>query len=184
MNWPQGPTSRFRPTYRPCLLSFSVSSTPTWPISTAKFHSLPPRRGRSHLFTQKVPQRHIGGPAGRSAGEGLGRPAVVPPAGRGRGLDARSCRGAGGAKEGGALSPKAPREGVAGSEIGALPGGRRGHLWTERTRSLPGGGRPRGLGAFPGAPSLVQTRQGRGSEHGSPDRVDEGVDAAVCPGQL
>jgi hypothetical protein len=39
----------------------------------------------------------------------LGRPAVVPPAGRGRGLDARPCRGAGG-KEGGALSPKAPRE--------------------------------------------------------------------------
>ena len=39
----------------------------------------------------------------------MGRPAVVPPAGRGKGLDARPCRGAGG-KEGGALSPKAPRE--------------------------------------------------------------------------
>ena len=39
----------------------------------------------------------------------MGRPAVVPPAGRGRGLDARPCRGAGG-KEGGALSSKAPRE--------------------------------------------------------------------------
>ena len=38
----------------------------------------------------------------------MGRPAVVPPAGRGRGLDARPCRGAGG--EGGALSSKAPRE--------------------------------------------------------------------------
>ena len=38
----------------------------------------------------------------------MGRPAVVPPAGRGRGLDERPCRGAGG--EGGALSPKAPRE--------------------------------------------------------------------------
>ena len=38
----------------------------------------------------------------------MGRPAVVPPAGRGRGMDARPCRGAGG--EGGALSPKAPRE--------------------------------------------------------------------------
>ena len=39
----------------------------------------------------------------------MGRPAVVPPAGKGRGLDARPCRGAGG-KEGGALSTKAPRE--------------------------------------------------------------------------
>ena len=72
----------------------------------------------------------------------MGRPAVVPPAGRGRGLDARPCRGAGG-KAGGALSSKAPREGVDGSEIGALPGGRRVRWgWTERTRSLPGGGRP------------------------------------------
>ena len=53
----------------------------------------------------------------------MGRPAVVPPAGRGRGW----------------MRPPA-----AGSEIGALPGGRRGHLWTERTRSLSGGGRPRG----------------------------------------
>ena len=47
----------------------------------------------------------------------MGRPAVVPPAGRGWGLDARPCRGAGG-KEGGALSPKAPRK-----------------MRTERTRS-------------------------------------------------
>jgi hypothetical protein len=39
----------------------------------------------------------------------LGRPAVVPPAGTGRGLDARPCRGAGG-DAGGALSSKAPRE--------------------------------------------------------------------------
>ena len=62
----------------------------------------------------------------------MGRPAVVPPAGRGKGLDARPCRGAGG------------KGGAAGSEIGAIPGGRRGHLWTERTRSLSGGGRPRG----------------------------------------
>ena len=35
----------------------------------------------------------------------MGRPAVVPPAGRGKGLDARPCRGAGG-KEGGALLRK------------------------------------------------------------------------------
>ena len=55
----------------------------------------------------------------------MGRPAVVPPAGRGRGVDARPCRGAGG--EGGALSLKAPE-----------------WVRTERTRSLPGGGRPRG----------------------------------------
>ena len=45
----------------------------------------------------------------------MGRPAVVPPAGKGRGLDARPCRGAGG--EGGALSPKSAEGGVAGSEI-------------------------------------------------------------------
>ena len=64
----------------------------------------------------------------------MGRPAVVPPAGRGRGLDARPCRGAGGKV--GRFLPKAPRARADGSEIGALPGGRRGHLWTERTRSL------------------------------------------------
>ena len=39
----------------------------------------------------------------------MGRPAVVPPAGRGRGMDARPCRGAGG--EGGALSPKSAEGG-------------------------------------------------------------------------
>ena len=66
----------------------------------------------------------------------MGRPAVVPPAGRGEVGWARPCRGAGG--EGGALSPKAPREvwparrssptggapglGAAGSEIGAYLG--------------------------------------------------------------
>ena len=54
----------------------------------------------------------------------MGRPAVVPPAGRGW-VGCAPCRGAGG--EGGALFPKAPRE-----------------VWTERTRSLPGGERPRG----------------------------------------
>jgi hypothetical protein len=167
VNWPQGPTSRFQPTYRPCLLSFFVRLRPTWPISTAKFHSLPPRRGRSLTFTQKVPQRHICGPAGLSAGEGLGRPAVVPPAGTGRGLDARPCRGAGGRRK-----------------VGRFLRKRRGRAWTERTRSLPGGGQPRELGAFPGEPSLVQTRQGRGSEHGSPRRFDDGVDAAVCPRQF
>ena len=33
-------------------------------------------------------------------GGGLGRPAVVPPAGKGRGLDARPCQGAGGERVG------------------------------------------------------------------------------------
>jgi hypothetical protein len=60
----------------------------------------------------------------------------------------------------------------------------RGRAWTERTRSLPGGGQPRELGAFPGEPSLVQTRQCRGCQHGSPRRFDDGVDAAVCPRQF
>ena len=61
----------------------------------------------------------------------MGRPAVVPPAGRGKGLDARPCRGDGG------------KGGAAGSEIGALPWGRWVRWgWTERIRSLPGGGRP------------------------------------------
>ncbi len=81
----------------------------------------------------------------------MGRPAVVPPAGRGMWVGCAPLSGRWG--EGGALSSKAPREvwparrssptlgtlGEAGSEIGALPGGRRGHLWTERTRSLSGG---------------------------------------------
>ena len=101
----------------------------------AKFHSLPPRRGRSHLFTQKVPQYHIFGSVGRSAGEGLGRPAVVPPAGRGWGW-MRAPAGALGGKEGGTLSPKAPRARAAGSEIGALPWGRRG---LDREDSIPTG---------------------------------------------
>ena len=43
--------------------------------------------------------------------------------------------------EGGTLSPKAPRARAAGLEIGALPWGRW-VVWTERTRSLSGGGRP------------------------------------------
>jgi hypothetical protein len=85
----------------------------------------------------------------------LGRPAVVPPAGRGMWVGCAPLSGRWG--EGGALSPKAPREvwparrssptggvpglGVAGSEIGALPWGRWVRWgWTERTRSLPGGG--------------------------------------------
>ena len=67
----------------------------------------------------------------------MGTPAVVPPAGRERGLDARPCRGAGG--EVGRFLRKAPRARAAGSEIGALPWGRRVRWgWTERTRSLPG----------------------------------------------
>ena len=64
----------------------------------------------------------------------MGRPAVVPPAGRGRGLDARPCRGAGG-KEGGALSPKAPRARVAGSEIQPYREARRGWVWPARRSS-------------------------------------------------
>ncbi len=68
----------------------------------------------------------------------MGRPAVVPPAGRGWGW-MRAPAGALGGKEGGTLSPKAPRARAAGSEIGALPWGRRVRWgWTERTRSLPG----------------------------------------------
>ena len=41
----------------------------------------------------------------------MGRPAVVPPAGRGRGFGCAPLPGRWG-KAGGALSPKAPREGV------------------------------------------------------------------------
>ena len=126
---------------------------------------VPPRRGRSHLFTQKVPQHYICGPAGRSAGEGLGRPAVVPPAGKGRGVGCAPLSGRWG--EGGALSSKAP-EWVRTERTRYLTGGGRprgprrrvatvgrvgvslsipradglGKKWTERTRSLPGGGRP------------------------------------------
>ena len=121
----------------------------------------------------------------------MGRPAVVPPAGRGRGMDAsprggvgptylhkrchsvilagwlagsRGMGWAGGrlcrppAGEGGGM--RAPVGARGGRKVGrflrkrrgrcgrlgdpALPGGRRGDLWTERTRSLSGGGRPRG----------------------------------------
>ena len=76
----------------------------------------------------------------------MGRPAIVPPAGRGKGLDARPCRGAGG------------KGGAAGSEIGALPWGRWVRWgWTERTRSLPGGGRPRVGDAGLGDPAFRVT---------------------------
>ena len=60
---------------------------------------VPPQRGRSLTFTQKVPQHTILGLAGRCAGEGLARPAVVPPAGRVREWP-RPCRGAGGTEVG------------------------------------------------------------------------------------
>ena len=73
----------------------------------------------------------------------MGRPAVVPPAGRGRGDGCAPLSGRWGEGRWGAFSESA-EGGVDGSEIGALPGGRRGDLWTERTRSLSGGGRPRG----------------------------------------
>ena len=104
---------------------------------------VPPRRGRAHLFTQKVPQRHIGGPAGRSAGEGLGRPAVVPPAGRGRGWMRAPARALGG-----------------GRKVGRFLRKRRGHLWTERTRSLPGGGLPRWAAKADGGPDGADVRAG------------------------
>ena len=94
----------------------------------------PPRRGRSHLFTQKVPQRHIGWLAGRSAGEGLGRPAVVPPAGKGRGLDARPCQGAGGERVGRFLRKRRGRCGRLGDRSPTWGTPR--EVWTERTRSL------------------------------------------------
>ena len=74
---------------------------------------VPPRRGRSLTFTQKVPQHHIGGLAGRCAGEGLGRPAVVPPAGRVREWP-RPCRGAGGGKVGRFLRKRRGRFGPRG----------------------------------------------------------------------
>jgi hypothetical protein len=76
---------------------------------------VPPRRGRSLTSTQKVPQHHIDGLAGRCAGEGVGRPAVVPPAGRVRGMGT-PLPGRWG-REGGALSSKAPELGAVGSEI-------------------------------------------------------------------
>ena len=111
-------------------MSLVIRSAPTEPFIDATVcwagAGVPPRRGRSLTFTQKGPQHHIGGLAGRSAGEGLGRPAVVPPAGRGWGLDARPCRGAGGRK------------------VGRFLRKRRGRVWTERTRSLSRGGRPSG----------------------------------------
>jgi hypothetical protein len=111
-------------------MSLVIRSAPTEPFIDATVcwagAGVPPRRGRSLTFTQKGPQHHISGLAGRSAGEGLGRPAVVPPAGRGWGLDARPCRGAGGRK------------------VGRFLRKRRGRVWTERTRSLSRGGRPSG----------------------------------------
>ena len=70
----------------------------------------------------------------------MGRPAVVSPAGREVG-GGRAPVGALGGRWG-AFSESA-EGGVAGSEIGALPWGRWVRWgWTERTRSLPGGGRP------------------------------------------
>jgi hypothetical protein len=69
----------------------------------------------------------------------------VPPAGRVRGLGARPSGALGG--EGGALSPKAPELGAAGSEIGALPEACRGWEWPARRsepyRKRAGGGNGR-----------------------------------------
>ena len=116
----------------------------------------PPRGvGPSHLHKRC----HCITSAGRLAVPGggrLGRPAVVPPAGRGSGLGA-PLPGRWG-REGGALSSKAPRKvrparrssptgsapglGAAGSETQPDVG-----CWwvrTKWTRSLPGGGPPRG----------------------------------------
>ena len=71
----------------------------------------------------------------------MGRPAVVPFAGKGRGW-MRAPVGALGGRWGAFF--ESAEGGAAGSEIGALPWGRWVRWgWTERTRSLPGGGRPR-----------------------------------------
>jgi hypothetical protein len=83
-------------------------------------------------------------------GGGLGRPAVVPPAGRGGGVG-RVPVGALGERRWGAFSESA-EEGS--DREDSFPAGR----W------LPG--------------------QGRRSQHGFLNRVDEGVDAAVCPRQF
>ena len=51
--------------------------------------------------------------------------------------------------------------GAAGSEIGALPWGRWVRWgWTERTRSLPGGGRPRWAAKADGGPDGADVRAG------------------------
>ena len=72
----------------------------------------------------------------------MGRPAVVPPAGRGEGGWMRAPVGAlGGRKVGRFLRKRRGRCGRLGDP--ALPWGRWVRWgWTERTRSLPGGGRP------------------------------------------
>ena len=81
----------------------------------------------------------------------MGRPAVVPPAGKGRGMDARPCRGAGG-KEGGALSPQAPRE-VRPARRSSPTLGTLGEVGMDREDSI-----PTGRWAAPGA-----ARAGSGS---------------------
>ena len=71
----------------------------------------------------------------------MGRPAVVPPAGRGRGWMRAPARAL--AERGRGAFSESAEGGAAGSEIGALPWGRWVRWgWTERTRSLSGGGRP------------------------------------------
>jgi len=92
----------------------------------------------------------------------LGRPAVVPPAGKGRGW-ARPSGALGG--RWGAFSESA-EGGVAGSEIGALPWGRRVRWgWTERTRSLPEARRVR-WGSTERTRSLPGGGSGRGGREG------------------
>ena len=66
----------------------------------------------------------------------MGRPAVVPPAGKGRGWARPS--GALGGKEGGALSLKAPRARAAGSEIQPYLG-EPGEVGMDREDSIPTG---------------------------------------------
>ena len=148
MNWPQRPTSRFRPTYRPCLLSFFVRPTPTWPISTAKFNSLHPRPGPQSLAFFASPRGGVGPTylhkrchsvifAGRLAGlrgrGWVGRRLCRPPA-RGGGWMRAPARAL--AERGwGAFYESA--EGTCGRLGDRSPTwGTPGEVWTERTRSL------------------------------------------------
>ena len=140
-------------------------TTPQGQVTPGLFLRPPAAGSVPHIYTKSATAYYLR--AGWSVcGGGVGRPAVVPPAGRGSGLGAPLSGRWG--REGGALSSKAPRKvrparrssptgsapglGAAGSETQPDVG-----CWwvrTKWTRSLPGGRRPRGLPRRMKAPTV------------------------------
>jgi len=86
-------------------------TTPQGQVTPSLFLRPPAAGSVPHIYTKRATAYYSrsGWPVG---GGGVGQAGGCAARRQGKGLDARPCQGAGGAKEGGALSPKAPREGV------------------------------------------------------------------------